>query len=279
VVAIWQLLALGFSRSAIGRWVESGRLHRVHSGVYAVGHRRLGPRGWWMAAVLACGPGAVLSHQSAARLWGILGGHGSRTHVTVPARGRPRRAGIARHQVRRLDPQDRTKRDGIPLTSLARTLLDVAEVAPSQLDRAYEAAERLRLLDLAALHKLCERSPGRRGLKPLRALMADQARFAEDTNTGLEEQFAAFCRRHRLPPPAFNVLVEGYLVDAVWVDRRLVVELDSWSFHRTRAAFERDRVRDSALQLAGYRTIRITWRRLTSEPEAVGSTIRQLLTP
>lgn len=232
-----------------------------------------------MAAVLACGPGAVLSHQSAARHWGILPGSGTRAHVTVAARGRPRRAGIALHQVRHLAPEDRTVRDGIPLTSLARTLLDLAEVMPNQLARAYEAAERLLLLDLAALDKLCDRSPGRRGLKPLCALMADQARFAEDTNAGLEEEFAAFCRRHRLPPPAFNVLVEGYLVDAVWIDRRLVVELDSWSFHRTRAAFERDRVRDSVLQLADYRIVRITWRRLTDEPRVVATTIRRLLTP
>jgi aryl-alcohol dehydrogenase-like predicted oxidoreductase len=132
-------------------------------------------------------------------------------------------------------------------------------------------------VDVRALSALCDRSPGRRGLKPLRALIADKTLYGPDTKRELEARFFEFCRAFGLPLPACNVLVEGFLVDAYWPEQHLIVELDSWQFHQGRAAFERDRERDSVLQAAGYRVVRITWRRLTEEPAAVAALLRALL--
>jgi hypothetical protein len=168
--------------------------------------------------------------------------------------------------------------EGIPVTSVARTLLDLAEVVDLQrLERAFEEADRLRLLDLRAIDDTISRNPGRHGLKTLRALLHSVHPVTE-TRSELERRFVAFCRDAGLPPPSVNAIVEGFEVDAIWTDRRLVIELDSYEFHHTRAAFERDRARDAALQLAGYRVLRLTWRRLSEEPEAVAATIRRLLT-
>lgn len=168
-------------------------------------------------------------------------------------------------------------REGIPVTTVARTLLDLAEVVDMRrLERAFEEAERLRLLDLRVIERTCERNAGRRGLKPLRALLSD-AQPVVDTRSELERRFLTFCRGAQLPPPAVNVIVAGFEVDALWPDRRLVVELDGYAFHRTRAAFERDRARDAALQLAGYRVLRLTARRLGEEPAAVAEAVRRLL--
>jgi len=202
---------------------------------------------------------------------------GGAIHVTVVRSQRPK-SGIVLHQVRRLDDRDRAiSHDGIPVTSLARTLLDVAERESNQtLRRAWDEAERLGLLDIAAVRELCARSPGRRGLEPITALIAEM-RPAPHTKRELEAKFFDFCQTQRLPRPACNVLVEGYEVDAFWPAQRLVVELDSWEFHRGRRAFERDRERDAVLQAAGYRVIRITWRRLTRVPEEVASLIRRLM--
>jgi very-short-patch-repair endonuclease/predicted transcriptional regulator of viral defense system len=277
VIALRQLLALGFGRGAIRHQVALGRLHPIYRGVFAVGHPRITQRGRWMAAVLTAGPGAVLSHVHAAALWELLPPPGSRVHVTVEARGRTPRPGIVLHQVRSLHPGDCTIRDHVPVTSLARTLLDVGEADETRLARAYEEADRRRLLDNRALTALCDRSPGRRGLKPLRALIADNTRYGPETRRELEAMFFDFCREHRLPLPACNVLVEGFLVDAFWPGSAVIVELDSWSFHRTHQAFENDRTRDATLQAAGYRVIRITYRRLVDEPEAVAAVIRKLL--
>jgi very-short-patch-repair endonuclease len=230
-----------------------------------------------MAAVLAAGD-SVLSHRDAAALWGVLAPAGSRFHVTAVARGRAQQRGIEVHQVRKLDARDRTTRDGIPVTTLPRTLLDLAEVVPATtLARAYDEAERLRLLDVRALKELLERSPGRRGLKPLGALIADRTRDTPHTKGELEALFFDFCRAHRLPLPACNAMVEGYEVDTLWADKQLVVELDSWEFHRGRRAFERDRERDAVLQAAGYRVIRVTWRQLTEQAEELAALIRRLL--
>ena len=166
--------------------------------------------------------------------------------------------------------------DGIPVTTVARTLLDLAEVvAPSDLARAVEASERLRLFDLGAVEDVIARSPGRRGLRALGSALAAY-RPPPVTRTELERRLVCLCRDAGLDVPEMNVLVEGLEVDALWRDRRLVVELDS-SYHATTAAFERDRIRDATLQLAGYRVIRFTYRRVLDEPEAVVHTIRRLL--
>jgi Protein of unknown function (DUF559) len=270
------LFGLGFGRGAIQHQLKLGRLHRLYAGVYAVGHTRLTLQARWLAAVRACGDGALLSHRTGATSWDLMRATGGAIHVTVVRSQRPKR-GIVLHQVRSLDSRDRVIHDAIPVTSLARTLLDVAETESTQtLRRVWDEAERLRLLDVVAVEELCERSPGRRGLKPLSALLADIQPTGE-TKRELEALFFDFCHSQGLPLPACNVLVRGYEVDAFWPSYRLIVELDSWEFHRGRRAFERDRERDAILQAAGYRVIRVTWRRLTQDPAEVAALLRRLM--
>jgi hypothetical protein len=252
VVAHWQLIAGGLSRGAIQRLITAGWLHRLYVGVYAVGHDRLSWHGRCLAAVFACGPGAVLSHRAAGALWAIRPTSSPRLDVTLlrPRKG-PR--GLCAHHVRSLHAEDRAERDGIPLTSVARTLLDLAEVVPRrELIRAVEQAERLGLFDLATV----EGEPPR-------------------VNSDWERDLLDFCDEHDLPRPELNVTVEGYEVDALWSDAKLIVELDSWDHHRSRRAFEEDRRRDAALQLAGHVVLRITWRRFEQEPEEVAQSIRR----
>jgi very-short-patch-repair endonuclease/predicted transcriptional regulator of viral defense system len=276
VVAHRQLVALGFAEDAIQYQLATARLHRIHRGVYAVGHRKLTIRGHWMGAVLALGDNAVLSHLSAAALWGVLAIPGGAIDVLVETCGARRRKGIKVHETLHLPARDRTIRDSIPVTSLPRTLLDVAEVAPTRLRRAVDEADRLELLDVRAVRELCDRSHGRRGLKPLLALL-DEATDAPNTKQEFEALFFDFCRAHRLPLPICNALVEGFEVDAFWPAHRLIVELDSWTFHRGRRAFERDRERSAALQAAGYRVIPVTWRRLTRHPAELAEQLRALM--
>ena len=232
-----------------------------------------------MAAVLACGPGAVVSHRSAAAEWDLRPSASASVDVTVVGTRRRRRAGIVMHQVRWLPPEDCTVRDGLPLTTVARTLLDLAAVLrPEQLERAFEQAERLRLLDVRALEELCRNRPGHRGVRPLAALLAQEhAPASLETRSELERRFLGLCREAGLPQPAVNVLVQGFEVDAAWLDRRVIVELDGHAFHGTRAAFERDRKRDMALQLAGYSVLRLTYRRLETEGAQVFQALRSLL--
>jgi hypothetical protein len=189
-------------------------------------------------------------------------------------RGRPH---IVLHRSRLLHPEDGAVRDGIPVTSVARTLLDLAKVVrPEQLDRALEAAERLALFDLSAVKRLIARSHGRHGLRALNAALGDY-RTPAFTRSELERRFLDVCEQAGLPRPAANLFIAGAEVDMSWPDHRLVVELDGHDSHRTRAAFERDRVRDASLQLAGYRVLRITHRRLEAEPAEVIGALRRLL--
>jgi Transcriptional regulator, AbiEi antitoxin/Protein of unknown function (DUF559) len=276
VVARRQLIELGFGRGAIDRRRYAGRLHRVHRGVYAVGHPRLVGRGRWIAAVLACGSEALLSHRSAAALWGLRPNIGSVVDVTA-GRSHAGERGIRVHRVRALDPEDRATRDGIPVTTVPRTLLDLGEtVSPTQLQRAFEEAERLGLLDMRAIERLRDRSRGRRGLRSLLALLDAHRGPPPMTRSELERRFLDLCRDAGLPPPIVNATAAGMEVDMLWPRQRLVVELDGHAFHRTRAAFERDRVRDAALQRAGHRVLRVTDRRLSAEPAAVIETVESL---
>src|SRR5439155_6498379 len=175
---------LGLGRGAIEWRINVGRLHQVHLGVYAVGHRKLEWRGILIAAVLAYGPEAVLSHRAAARLWGIRPDNRRDVDVTVPARGLRRRRGLQPHCVRRLDPRDVTQLDGIPVTTLPRTLLDLAEVTPkSHVVRALTEAERQQIIDLNGLNELLARSPGRRGRRPLREILADEPARSSSTRS------------------------------------------------------------------------------------------------
>jgi hypothetical protein len=228
-----------------------------------------------MAAVLACGEGALLSHRSAAALWALMK-RPRRQPVEVSAtagRGRP---GITVHEGG-IHKADRAVVADIPVTSVARTLFDLAEVVDERkLGRAFEEADRLGLLEMRAVEEVCARGVGRRALRPISRLI-EEAREPVWTRSDLEERFALFCRDYDLVPGATNIEVLGHEIDAFWPRERLVVELDGYSFHRHRAAFEADRAKDAALQAAGYRVIRVTDRRLEREPAAIAEEIRQLL--
>ena len=277
VIAYRQLRALGLEPGAIKHRVAAGRLHRVHVGVYAVGHRLLTANGHRMAAVLACGPDAVLSHRSAASLHALRQNARTAIDVTVPRPRARSRLGIDVHRVKRLHPDDRTVVGGIPTTTVARTLLDLAElIRPSELENAFDEAERRRLLDLSSFEALFARSSGRHGLGATRVAL--HRTTTAETRSELEAAFLRFCDTWNIPAPQTNVLVEGFVVDALWPEQKLVVELDGYAFHgTTRTAFERDRVRDADLQRAGYSVLRLTWRRLHEEPEPVAGTLHALL--
>jgi very-short-patch-repair endonuclease len=280
VVGRGQLVTLGVAVRTVEEWLDSGRLHHVHREVFAVGHPRIGEAGRRWAAGLAYGEGALLSHRSAATLWGLARQRSPLIDITA-AKGRQgvrRRESIYIHRGR-LHPEDRAACGGLPVTTVARTLFDLAEfVTPKRLESAWEEADRLNLLQLAAVEQVCARGYGRRALKPIRRLLAE-ARAPQITRSPLEDVFAAFCRKHQLPTPSFNTTVLGFEIDALWPKQRLAAELDSWEFHRNRAAFERDRARDAALQVAGYRTIRITDRRIANDPATLLNQLRTLLRP
>jgi very-short-patch-repair endonuclease len=277
VVARRQLLELGFGEDAIKLRLDAGRLNSLHVEVYAVGHMRLSRHSHWLAAVLAYGDAALLSHRAAATLWGLAGSRFKAVDVTAPAgrQGGARREGIWIHRGR-LHPEDRDERAGIPVTSVARTLFDLAEVVGLQrLESAWEEADRLRFLRLGEVERVCERGYGRRALKPIRRLLAE-ARAVARTRSPLEDRFQGFCRHFALPPHGTNVNVLGKEVDILWSAAKLIVELDSWEFHSHRAAFQRDRARDTRLLVPGYRTIRVTHDRLDKESAALAGEIRAL---
>jgi very-short-patch-repair endonuclease/predicted transcriptional regulator of viral defense system len=262
VVARDQLVRIGYGADAIDFRIDRGRLHVVHRGVYAAGHPGLSLRGRWMAAVLCAGPAAVLSHRSAAALWGLMKPSAHPTEVTATAERK--HPGLRTH-VTSLTAADRTIHDGIPVTSVARTLLDLAAVAPGRLDRALEESERLELFDLREVEELLARSRGRRGVARLRIALAVY-REPVFSRSELERRFLRLVRRESLPLLAMNCNVAGHEVDALWPEEQLIVELDGYEYHRTRRAYEDDRLRDDNLALAGHDVVRLTWSRL-NEPD------------
>jgi very-short-patch-repair endonuclease len=273
-----QLEACGLGRGAIKRRVAARRLQRLWRGVYAFGHQELRPEGRLLAAVLTCGPGAALSHRSAARLWGILASARERIDVTVETRGgRPGRDGIQLHCVRRLDPEDVTERTGIPTTTAARTLVDLAGAVPQrQLEQALEQAYVLRLLAQGALADALARAPGKR-TRALRRLVEQGERPPTLTRSELEERFLALVRRGGLPEPELNVRIGDYEVDFLWRAQRRVVEVDGYAYHSTRRALARDRRKDIDLELAGYKVTRFTSGQVTYEPGDTLERTRRLI--
>jgi very-short-patch-repair endonuclease len=265
VVTREQLIERGMGTRGISDWVRDGRLHRLHRSIYAYGHDRLRIEGRWLGAVLACGPGAVLSHRSAALLWEIRQSGSGLVDVTVPSQnGRRERAGIRIHRSARLGAEQVTAQRAIPVTTLARTLLDLADVLhPQALRRAITEAEYRGRFDLTSLIAVVQNNPGRRGAKVMRA--AEQA--GHRTRSPLEDRFLAFVDRWRVEEPESNVWLEGYEVDFLWRRVRLVVELDGAAEHGTRAAVRRDRRRDRVLWRAGFRTMRLTDDALDAEEE------------
>ena len=261
VVSLEQLRACGVGRGGVEKAMRVGRLHRLYRGVYAVGHERLGREGRYVAAVLACGKRAVLSHRSAAAWWGLLQTQQARVDVTSP-HGRHAIAGVRRHQARSLTAQDTTTHEGIPITSVARTLLDLAATTrPDRLERALAQAERLQLYDGAAIAEVLSRANGHRGKA---ALARATAREPKLTRSELEAIFLSLVRQAGLPEPEANLPLAAHdhprlEPDFYWPTYRLVVETDGWETHRTRSAFRRDRRRDAALVAAGWRVMRFTY--------------------
>jgi very-short-patch-repair endonuclease len=272
VVTREQLMQSGLRTRGISDWVRSGRLVRLHRGIYAYGHDRLRVEGRWLAAVLACGPGAVLSHGSGAGLWEIRQSNSAFVDVTVPSRaGRIRRKGIRVHRSGRLTSEEVTMRSGIPVTTVARTLLDLADVLDGQaLRRAVTEAEYRGRFDLTSLNAVVEANPGRRGRRVLEAAGARRHR----TRSPLEDRFLRFMERYGVEDPRTNAWIEGHEVDFVWTRAGLVVELDGVAAHTTRAALNADRLRDRRLWRAGLRTIRLTSEAL-EDPEAVLADLAQ----
>lgn len=280
MVALRQLEDLGLTRAAWHHRTNTGRLHRIHRGVYAVGHRNLSADGRRMAAVLACGPNAVLSHRSAADAWGLRPTARVRFDATTPDRGRRGPPEVELHRVRRLDARDVTRLRAIPLTTPARTLVDLAAVLnPTALADAMHEAEILRLLDAAAVRAALDRANGRRGTATLRAALQEPS--PGPTRSELERRFKALCRAANLPPAQLNreLQIAGRRIDpdALWPDHRLIVELDGEDVHRTRRAFHADRRRDAALAAEGYVVVRFTWQRVVEEGKDVARELARVL--
>jgi very-short-patch-repair endonuclease len=278
VVTRAQLRLLGLKESAIDRRVAAGRLHRLHRGVYAVGHRVLSRHGRWMAAVLACGGGAALSHASAAALWELRRAAPARVDVTVPAAGGRARRPIRVHRVATLRPHEVTIKDGIPVTTPARTILDLAAtLQAAHLESVLDRNEILELTDYPSLAALARAHLGHNGSHKLLATMQTHDAGANLTRSDLEIRFRQLCHDHGLPQPRVNTTIAGKEVDFLFEPARLIVETDSWRYHKTRRAFEDDRARDVLTTKAGYRTLRFTDRQLADDSRSVAAAIRATL--
>jgi len=254
VVTATQLRGAGIGRGAVAARVKRGALHRLHRGVYLVGQTTADDKGRWTAAVLACGPGAVLSHASAAALWGFLRPGPGLVDVSLPSRVYRRHDGIRVHRPRRLPPRDWTVRDEIRVTTPRRTIHDL---------QATEPAYRVRAAARQAQHM---------GF----SVTIDR------TRSDLELDFAAFCHRHRLPAPEINVRVDvekdkWFTLDFLWPDHHLVVETDSYQHHQGDVSFEDDHARDLALRRLGFTVLRYTGRQLEHEPAAIAAELRERL--
>ncbi|MEX2107245.1 MAG: type IV toxin-antitoxin system AbiEi family antitoxin domain-containing protein [Solirubrobacterales bacterium] len=267
VVSTRQLEHLGYARSTVSDWAAMGRLHRLHRRVYAVGHRRLTWHGRCLAAVLANAP-AVASHGTAAWIWGLIPSRPGTIHLTAPS-GRHAKREFSLHRAR-LAEDDLAVVEGIPVTAVPRTFLDSAVTfAQARLGRVLERAEELHLFDRRAVEALLERAGRHPGVGNLRRAIAVYREEPAFTRSGLERHFLRLVKAAGLPTPSMNFVVSGYELDAYWQQERFGVELEVYETHGTRAAFERDGVRQEDLMLLGVETIRITGPRLKREPGAV----------
>lgn len=248
VVSVRQLHEIGIDKSGVSRRVRSGRLQRLHRGVYGVGHRPVSREGVWLAAVFACGEGAALSHSSAAALWGLLDARDGPVDVSVTTTsGRAKRSGIHLHRCPSLRAGTTGKRRGIPVTTPARTIADLRGVVPPWLWR-----RAVRQAEFAGF--------------PLGPEVE-----SDGTRSDLERDFLRICRRAGLPPPEVNVKVGRWTVDFLWRDERLAVETDSYRYHRGRIAFQDDHARELDLRRLGYKIRRFDERQITDEPDRVAT--------
>jgi hypothetical protein len=285
VISLAQLQASGISQRAASHRAEVDRLHRIHRGVYAVGHEAIGQRGPLLAAVLACGPGSAISHLSAAALWGMRDPAPLIIDVIVPCETGRKVDGIRARRCRYPTPDELTARDGIPCTTPSRTLVDLAgTLGQTSLRRVVEQAAVVSLLDIAALDVAMAQARGRRGIPALRVIVASWRSEDEELpllRSLLEARVLPALVETGVPRPRCNAKLtidgERLEVDLLWEKERLVIETDGEETHRTRAAFQRDRWRDQVMTAAGYRVARVTWRQLEDEPDAIVARIVQML--
>lgn len=257
--------------------LKRGQLLPLHRGVYAVGHTQLRREGRWLAAVLAVGPGAALSHRSAAALHGIRDSSGV---VDVTTTRRVRTRGVVVHHTTTLDMSDVTIHSGIPVTTVARTLVDLSAILPAnRVAMLLRETDRLGRLDTAALDAVLKRTSGRgsAGRGALQAALAAHERLATSlTLSELEDRFLALLDAEGLPRPLTNHRVHGMRVDAAWTHERIAVELDGWAYHHDRGAFQTDRARDLALVRAGWTVARFTHADVVDRPAHVADSLREL---
>ena len=282
VVSVGQLRANGLSDSAVRMRVQAGRLHRLFRGVYAVGRPDVPPRGRRLAAVLACGPGALLSHFACADHLGLRQSNAAVTDVTVPRRSSLRHPGIRIHRSTTLVDEDRTIADATPCTSWARTLLDIAPLIDDRaLEKAVERSEILELYDHPTLERLLDRMWGQPGTRRLAIAVGIARPGRTVTNGPLEELMLALCRDWGLPEPEVNAEIllggERAQVDFLWREQRVVVEVDGFRYHRGRAAFRRDRRRDRLLELAGFGHARFADEDFDRDRPEIRGTLARLL--
>jgi len=278
VISREQLLTLGVERGAIAHRIATGRWQRLHRCIYLIGPAPPTLSARARGAALALGEGAVVSHRTAAVMWGLLPpANEEEPHVTVPCRNVGRRAGLQIHRVRRLPDEEVTIRHGIPLTTPARTICDLAATEPVRdVESALAEARIHRLTTDRQINAVIQRAPTRPGAPIVRKIL-DQEDDTGYTRSKAERLLRDLIAKANLERPLFNEPVLGYVVDAVWPKQRLIIEVDGYAYHQHRAAFERDRRRDQQLTAAGYRVIRITWIQLRDRPiETIASIVKTL---
>lgn len=280
VIAHRQLLDLGMGMGIGLRRREGGLLIPLHQGVYALGHLRLTREGRWMAAVLACGPGAVLSHLSAGQLWGLCGSYGPIEVLRQSGGFKPEgHRGVRLHQTRRLWSYEVTVEKGIPVVVMERVLLDLAgRTDAKRLERIVVQAYKSGRLDWKRLGRIITRRRGCKGVGKLRRIVLEVEPEALETKSVSEIDFLALCRQADLPTPAVNVLVGGHLVDFLWSSQKIIVETDSWRHHGDKPTFEKDRQTDVDLVAAGYEVHRATYKMLERNPNPFLNNVRRALT-
>lgn len=276
VISRAQLIALGVGRRTIARQLERGRWQRLHRGIYLIGPAPPTLRAKTRAAALSCGEGSIVSHRSAAAIYGLMPPAGD-VHITVPGRNPGNRDGVRTHRVTTLSFIDAVIRDGLRLTSPARTICDVAGTEPPGVtERALTEAQVQRLVTTQAIEAVIERTPTLKGSSVIRALLRAGVESGY-TRSEAERRMRRLAAAAGLDQPQLNVPVLGYVVDFLWPAQRLVVEVDGYQFHGHRQKFESDRRRDQQLVAAGYRVIRVTWLQLRDEPIAVIASVAQAL--
>jgi very-short-patch-repair endonuclease len=282
VVARRQLTELGLTPQHIAYRIDIGRLVRIFRGVYAVGHPRLTREGRWMGAVLTCGPRSVLSHADAAAHWELMPARGVLIDIATPVRSgrRPDRRRIRLHRMAALTSDEVTVHDAIPVTTPARTLLDLASILrPRALEDAIAQADRLTRFDLVAVRRVLDAHPRQHGAPALRGLLDRLARAdVAETRSALEVALLQLCDDNALPAPRANVPIAGFIVDFHWPGTDLIVETDGYAYHRMPTTFETDRDRDQVLMLAGYRVARFTYSQLTRQRSKSATRLHDLLT-